>query len=335
MNWNNIALILMLSFCVFENADAQKSEKEGKSEVAETVQSPLDSLAYAIAASGGQWFKKQGVKSLDPSLFAKGMCDLIEGKELWISENEAEKLLKRASTKKEVGIENPEEEKAIPTRKRKKRKKKRKSGKSKTVQVTLDSVAYAIGVMGGQSFKEDGVEHLDALSLEEGMRDVMTEGKELRISDIEIENLLNRPRQEKFLKNWGIRNLAAGKAFLADNAKKDGVVTLPSGLQYKIVKEGNGILPVAEDQVKTYYSISTVMKSGVMIVHSEEDEPIVFEVASVMKGWQEALQLMPVGSKWKVYVPSDLAYGERGHHDLGIGPNTTLVFDLELLDIEK
>ncbi len=330
MNFKNIVLILILSFCVAESVDAQKN---GKTEVVKTVQSPLDSMSYAIAASGAQWIKEEGVKDLDPSLFAKGVCDLIEGKELWISENEAEKLLKRASTKKDVGGENPEEEKVVRTKKRKKKKKKRKSGKDKSLQATSDSIAYAMGIMGGMSFKEDGVKNFDARSLEEGMRDAMTEGKELWISDTKIEDLINRPRQEKFLKDWGIRNLNAGKAFLAENAKKDGVVTLPSDLQYKIVKEGNGATPVAEDKVKIHYRHLTI--NGVETERSKEDEPIVFEIASVMKGWQEALQLMPVGSKWQIYVPSNLAYGERGYRDLGIGPNTTLVFDLELLAIEK
>jgi len=215
--------------------------------------------------------------------------------------------------------------------KRKKGKKKAKSAAVEAVKPALDSVAYSFGVMIGQNFKQDGIKDLDARSLAKGIRDVLNNNN-LQISENEAVNLANQFRKEQKQK-IAMENLEKGKAFLAANAKKDGVVTLPSGLQYKIVKEGNGPIPTAADKVKTHYHgmliDGTVFDSSV-----DRGEPITFPVGGVIKGWQEALQLMPVGSKWQVYIPSDLAYGTRGAGE-AIKPNATLIFDVELLNIEK
>ncbi len=214
-----------------------------------------------------------------------------------------------------------------------KRKKGKKKGKPAAVAAVqaIDSVAYSFGIMIGQNFKQDGIEDLDARSLARGIRDVL-KGKDLQISENEAVNLANQFRTEQKNK-IAMKNLEEGKAFLAANAENEGVVTLPSGLQYKIVKEGNGAIPTAADKVKTHYHgmliDGTVFDSSV-----ERGEPITFPVGGVIKGWQEALQLMPVGSKWQVYIPSELAYGARGAGE-AIKPNATLVFDVELLDIEK
>lgn len=158
--------------------------------------------------------------------------------------------------------------------------------------------------------------------------------------NIQVANLiLNRKYSEVNAKKDSIRhqealaNLEIGKAFLEENAKKEGVVTLESGLQYKVITAGTGKKPSADERVKVHYTGSlidgTVFDSSI-----ERGEPIVFNTKNVIKGWSEILQHMPVGSKWTVYIPSELAYGEQGAGDK-IPGNSTLIFEIELLEIVK
>lgn len=128
-------------------------------------------------------------------------------------------------------------------------------------------------------------------------------------------------------------NLEKGKKFLEDNGKRKGVITLPSGLQYEILKEGNGPKPTATDKVTTHYH-GTTIDGKVFDSSVERGQPAQFGVNQVIPGWTEALQLMPVGSKWKLFIPSNLAYGESGAGG-AIGPNETLVFEVELISIDK
>ncbi len=130
----------------------------------------------------------------------------------------------------------------------------------------------------------------------------------------------------------GSTNLKAGEKFLAENKTKPGVVSLPSGLQYSIVKEGNGPKPAATDKVKVHYH-GTLIDGTVFDSSVERGQPIELGVSQVIQGWIEGLQLMPVGSKWKLFIPSNLAYGPQGPPS--IGPNQTLIFDVELLEIVK
>ncbi|MBK3518304.1 FKBP-type peptidyl-prolyl cis-trans isomerase [Carboxylicivirga sp. N1Y132] len=128
-------------------------------------------------------------------------------------------------------------------------------------------------------------------------------------------------------------NLAEGQKFLDENSKKEGIVTLESGLQYEVLKEGNGAIATASDRVKCHYQGSLI--DGTVFDSSLENEnPAQFAVTGVIKGWTEALQLMPEGSKWRLYIPADLAYGERGS-GAKIGPNSTLIFDLDLIEVVK
>ncbi len=142
-----------------------------------------------------------------------------------------------------------------------------------------------------------------------------------------------RTRKDSMARMKGEENLKKGRDFLAENANKEGIITLESGLQYEVVKEGNGPKPAATDQVKVTYH-GTLLDGTVFDSSVERGDTAQFRVNGVIKGWQEALQLMPKGAKWKIYVPSDLAYGERGT-GADIGPNETLVFEVELIDIVK
>ena len=205
-----------------------------------------------------------------------------------------------------------------------------------TLTTQKDKVSYAIGMNLGQGMKKDSLE-IDPNILTQGLKDAMTGGK-LLMTDEEAKTVLTDLRNEMIKKQQtqaqkvGDANKQAGQQFLAANKTKEGVVTLPSGLQYKILKEGTGPKPTATDTVVCNYR-------GTLIDGTEFDssykggKPATFPVGQVIKGWTEALQLMPVGSKWQVFVPSDLAYGERSP-GAEIGPNSTLVFEIDLLSIQ-
>lgn len=168
------------------------------------------------------------------------------------------------------------------------------------------------------------------------VRTVLANGKGLIESD-QAETICNNKDQqmrtaaEEKRKAEGIRNNAEGQAFLEKNATAEGVVKLESGLQYKVITAGTGAKPGATDRVKVKYRGSLL--DGTVFDETKE-EPITLSVGGVIKGWQEALQLMPVGSKWQLFIPGDLAYGERGGGEK-IGPNATLLFDIELIEIVK
>ena len=178
---------------------------------------------------------------------------------------------------------------------------------------------------------------VDPAILARGLKDSLAGGKTLLTDEEaqaaikEVQNDMQKKQQEK-MQAAGAANKKEGETFLAANKGKDGVVTLPSGLQYKILKEGTGAKPAATDSVVCNYQ-------GKLINGTEFDssykrgQPATFPVNGVIKGWTEALQLMPVGSKWQLFIPPDLAYGDRGA-GADIGPDATLIFEVELLSIE-
>lgn len=209
--------------------------------------------------------------------------------------------------------------------------KKCKNNKEMELKTELDSISYGLGVSIAQNLKTQGITELDAIALTKGLEDAIA-GRDLKLQEAEIGAMLNAFMQKKAEeKSKGV--IEEGKKFLAKNAKRPEVKTLPSGLQYEIITVGTGAIPTAEDQVTTHYTgkliDGTVFDSSV-----ERGQPATFPVGGVIKGWTEALQLMPVGSKWKLFIPSDLAYGERGA-GAQIGPYSTLIFDIELLEIAK
>lgn len=203
-----------------------------------------------------------------------------------------------------------------------------------------DQVSYALGMniaaSLGANLKRQNVEINHDILLQ-AIKDGLGGGKTL-MTEAEAQNTLRQfmselqAKQEAKMKEAGENNKKEGEAFLAANKSKPGVVTLPSGLQYKIVKEGEGPKPAATDTVTVNYR-GTLINGTEFDSSYKRGEPATFPVGGVIKGWTEALQLMPVGSKWDLYIPSDLAYGARGA-GADIGPNATLLFEVELLSIQ-
>jgi len=196
-------------------------------------------------------------------------------------------------------------------------------------------VSYSIGADIGGTLKEQGIP-LDAAALSAGLKDALA-GKTV-MTDEEMRDAMTEFRQELMSKmeseqaSASAGNLKSGQAFLASNGEKDGVVTLPSGLQYKVLKSGDGKSPSATDTVRTHYH-GTLIDGTVFDSSVQRGEPVTFAVNQVIPGWTEALQLMKEGDKWELYIPANLAYGERGAGGV-IGPNATLIFEVELLAVE-
>ena len=195
----------------------------------------------------------------------------------------------------------------------------------------MDKVSYALGLSIGNNFQNSGIKKLQVEDFVKGLEDVLGE-KQPAISYEEAKQVIN----DYFMKLQQERleiNKQAGAEFLEINRHKAGVVELPSGLHYEILQQGPGAKPSASDKVKCHYH-GTLINGTVFDSSVQRGEPATFGVSQVIPGWVEALQLMPVGSKWRLFIPSHLAYGEHGAGDV-IEPNSTLIFDVELLDIVK
>lgn len=197
----------------------------------------------------------------------------------------------------------------------------------------MDKVSYFIGSQIGGQFKNQGID-IEFDNFVQAIKDVL-EGNEPKFNEEELNVAMQQfeAAMQKKAMAKAEEQKAAGKQFLVDNGKRDGVVTTDSGLQYEVIVEGDGPKPVPTDNVNVHYH-GTLVDGTVFDSSVERGEPITFGVQQVIKGWTEALQLMPVGSKWKLFIPSELAYGETGA-GADIGPGATLVFDVELLGIVK
>lgn len=213
----------------------------------------------------------------------------------------------------------------------KKQKKKRKKSKQTEMELTTttDKISYGLGMNIGQNLKSQG---FDTLNYEAFLMAIKTayEGGEFKMDPNAANQMINSYFEEKKVQMLAA-NKKAGEDFLAENGKKEGIKTLPSGLQYEVLVEGNGPKPTANDRVTTHYH-GTLIDGTVFDSSVERGQPATFPVNGVIKGWTEALQLMPVGSKWRLFIPSDLAYGDRGA-GAQIQPNSTLIFEVELLSI--
>ena len=199
-----------------------------------------------------------------------------------------------------------------------------------------DKASYSIGYDIGETFKKQNVE-LNPDTLFSGLKDALA-GKEATLSKEDREKTLQAFQKEMMekqiaaSKEAATKNQAEGEKFLAENKKKDGVKTTASGLQYKVLKEGSGAAPKETDTVVTNYK-GTLIDGTEFDSSYKRNEPASFPVNRVIKGWTEALQLMKPGAKYQLFIPSSLAYGERGAGQL-IGPNATLIFEVELLSIK-
>lgn len=203
-------------------------------------------------------------------------------------------------------------------------------------QSQQEKISYGIGVSVARNFQLQGVE-IDPDVMIKGLKDALSGGK-LLITEDDLRATLNTYQAQLIQKQTEVRKVAAeknkreGDAFLDENKKKEGVVTLSSGLQYKILTKGDGKIPTDADTVECNYRGSLI--NGTDFDSSyQTGKPATFKVSAVIPGWIEALKLMPVGSKWQLFIPSQLAYGERGA-GLQIGPNATLIFEVELLAIK-
>jgi FKBP-type peptidyl-prolyl cis-trans isomerase len=203
------------------------------------------------------------------------------------------------------------------------------------LETEKDKQSYAIGLNVGKSLHRDDID-VDPKIVLQGIQDAMADGKVLMTDDqikTVMTDLQTQVRQKQEAKRAALAetNKKDGAAFLAANATKEGVVTLPSGLQYKILTAGTGPKPLATDTVVCNYR-GTLLDNTEFDSSYKRGQPATFAVGGVIKGWTEALQLMPVGSKWQLFIPPDLAYGERPQGPGG--PNATLIFEVELLSIQ-
>lgn len=201
---------------------------------------------------------------------------------------------------------------------------------------STDSLSYAIGVQTAEYFKTQGADKVNTVMVKKAYDDVYT-NKTLLISPeqcgMAVQKVIQdfQKKQQEIMSQKANAEKETGAKFLEANKKKPGVITLPSGLQYEIITKGTGPIPKATDTVKANYIGSLI--NGTEFDNSyKRGEPITIPVTGVIRGWIEALQLMPVGSKWKLYIPSDLGYGERGAGG-AIPGGAALVFEIELLDI--
>lgn len=193
----------------------------------------------------------------------------------------------------------------------------------------IDKVSYSLGLSIASNLISSGIKTINQEAFNDAMNSVFA-GQMPEIMPDEANNIL-QTYFEKIQNEKGKEAKEAGEKFLAENKTREGVVTLESGLQYKILNEGSGAKPTANDTVKCHYE-GRLINGQIFDSSIRRGEPAEFPVGGVIAGWVEALQLMPVGSKWQLYIPSELAYGQHGA-GAAIGPNETLIFDVELLEI--
>ncbi|MCR5077205.1 MAG: FKBP-type peptidyl-prolyl cis-trans isomerase [Prevotella sp.] len=200
----------------------------------------------------------------------------------------------------------------------------------------MDKLSYALGIGIGSQLAGMGAKELNIDDFAQAIKDVIS-GAELKVDNSEAQTLVQNFFQEQEAKQQAAAAEAgkaakqAGEAFLAENGKKDGIVTLPSGLQYQVLKEGNGKQPKATDQVKCHYE-GTLIDGTVFDSSYQRNQPATFGLNQVIAGWTEGVQLMQEGAKYRFFIPYHLAYGERGA-GASIPPFAALIFDVELIEV--
>ncbi|MDR1745949.1 MAG: FKBP-type peptidyl-prolyl cis-trans isomerase [Tannerella sp.] len=193
----------------------------------------------------------------------------------------------------------------------------------------MNKISYALGLSIGNNFRTSGIKDVDTADFMRGMQDVFS-GKQPEISYEEAKTIINEYFAALQAEKSEL-NKQAGEEFLKINRLKAGVIELPDGLQYEVLKKGSGNKPKISDKVKCHYH-GTLINGTVFDSSIQRGKPAVFGVSQVIAGWTEALQRMEVGAKWRLFIPPELAYGKRGAGEM-IGPDSTLIFDVELLEI--
>lgn len=280
-----------------------------------TLTTEMDSISYALGVNISEGFVKQKVTEISAEKLANGFNEFAAGSAT-MTGAESMQVLQGFMMNHQMKSEDT------------------------TVVLTysaslLDSVSYALGVNVSESFKNQGVEGLNGTVLAQGFVDY-SKNKPMITAEASLNVLQAFMMKQQVLQAEKDKlsagpMIAEGEQFLAENAKRAEVTTLPSGLQYEIVKKGNGAIPTMASTVSTHYH-GTLINGTVFDSSVERGSPAQFGVGQVIAGWTEALQLMPVGSKWKLFIPYNLAYGERGAGEM-IKPYSTLIFDIELLEI--
>jgi len=280
------------------------------------LESDEDKFSYMIGADVGTNIKGNGIP-LVKERFLMGFGDISGGKEPAMTDEEMMKVIQEYQ--KQMGAA----QEANPT-----------EGAPKLVtgdEKFLGQLSYIVGADVATKLGQNQLT-VNPETFYRAIDDVAN-GRKPAMSEDEMKTVFEAHQAAQMEKRKAAmaKNIEEGKSFLADNAKKPGVKTTESGLQYIVVTEGDGATPKATDQVKTHYR-GTLLDGTEFDSSYAREEPAVFPVNGVIKGWTEALQLMKVGDKWKLFIPSELAYGERGAGG-DIGPNSTLIFDIELLEV--
>ena len=276
----------------------------------------IDKVSYSLGANTAKGMSDQGLKAIKFNAFAQGFNDVYSNNPVKLTPDQAQAALQ--------GFFNKTEENKI-------NKQEIKQTQPMNLENEIDKVSYSVAVNIAQNIKSQGLTEINQSAFAQGIKDVY-ESNTAKIDEAEAQQILQSFFQKQQEKQFIVAK-EAGENFLEFNAKREEVTVLPSGLQYEVIKMGDGEKPTAESTVKTHYH-GTLIDGDVFDSSVERGEPISFPVGGVIAGWTEALQLMPVGSKWKLYCPSDLAYGERGSPPR-IGPHEPLIFEVELLGIAQ
>jgi FKBP-type peptidyl-prolyl cis-trans isomerase len=285
----NLQNALLLTGLLALSAIAQ----EPKPATTSPEMSHKDKVSYALGMRSGME-SKEGGGSVDATAFTQAIKDVLAGNPTKIQEAEIEAILNKG----------------------------RAEGLVPTAEKNKEKVSYALGMRLGMQLKQAGAE-VDTRLIAEGINDVM-DGKPAKVQESELPALFSKAQADGREK-MSVLNKTQGAAFLAKNATEKGVTVLPDGLQYKVLQEGTGAVPKAEDLIMVKYR-------GTLIDGTEFDrnDRYLTTTSGGLQGWQEALHMMKIGSKWRLYIPSDFAYGHRGDDYKHVGPDLTLIYDLEL-----
>ncbi len=273
----------------------------------------LEIVSYSLGVNWGVVLKKEGINKIDRVLFSLGFNDVLSENDLHISEDSSLEVIREY-------YDRLSEEKNINS-----------NDKEKNIESDLQAVSYSLGVTFGSTLKSQGLNDIDINSLSNGFNDIFSEN-ELHISEDSSLDFIQE-YFEKLSKEISIINSEEEKNYLEENAKRDGVFTTESGLQYEIIFSSNNTKKPQETDTVTVHYHGTLLDGTVFDSSIDRGETISFPLSMVIPGWTEALQLMNVGDKWRLTIPSKLAYGERGEPRAGIGPNSTLIFEVELIKV--